>query len=128
MPLTWEIDADTGLILIAATGAVPIEAYLDLWKELMGDPRIEPGPCVVADFREVEVTRTGAEVRTVAAGTKRFNEFMHGGRMAVVATQQASFGLARMYEALIEERSIQVRVFRDAEEARTWALEGLTGG
>jgi hypothetical protein len=82
----------------------------------------------VADFREVEVTRTGAEVRTVAAGTKRFNEFMRGGRLAVVATQQASFGLARMYEALIEARSLEVRVFRDYDEARSWALEGIASG
>jgi hypothetical protein len=123
MPIEWEADAETGLILSAAIGEIPTEAYLAFWDEIIADPRIAPGPRIVADFRRVEVTRSGADVRSLATGSKRFSEFMAGGRMAVVATQQASFGLARMYESLVSALDIEVRVFRDHDEARAWALD-----
>ncbi len=125
MPLTWEVEAATGLILIEAKGRIEVDRYLTLWDELMADPRVEAGPNLLADFREVEVTRSGSEVRTVAAGNKRFNDYIEGGRLAVVASQQASFGLARMYEALIESQSLEVQVFRAYEPARAWLIEHL---
>ena len=123
MALEWEPDPATGLLFIRAIGKVAPSAYRELWDELIADPRIEPGPRILADFREVEVTQTGAGVRGVAATAKRFNDFMTGSRVAVVATQEASFGLARMYTSLVEGLDIEVRVFRDYDEARAWALE-----
>lgn len=123
MPIEWELDPDTGMLIVTATGKVPAGAYLEIWDQIIEDPRIASGPRILADFRSVEVTQTGADVRGVAAGAKAFDDFMRGGRMAVLATQQASFGLARMYATLIDSLAIEVRVFRDYDEARAWALE-----
>jgi len=127
MPLEWEQEHDTGLVVVRALGKVAPGAYFEIWDEVMADPHIGPGPRILADFRKVEVTKTGAEVRGVAATAMRFNDFMQGGRMAVVATQDASFGLARLYAAHLDAADIQARVFRDYDEARTWALESLAG-
>lgn len=124
MPLHWEREPETGVLIVQAIGKVAPNAYVDLWDELIADPHIEPGPRVLADFREVEVTQDGAGVRRLAAGAQRFDDFMRGGRMAVVATQQASFGLARMYASLVDALPIEVRVFRDYDEARAWVLTG----
>jgi hypothetical protein len=120
MPISYRIESPSGVILIDVVGEVPIEAYSDLWEELMADERISSGPRILADFRKVEVRRTGAEVRSVAATVQRFRAFAAGGRMAVIADQPASFGLARMYETLVEPTAFEVRVFRDPDEARAW--------
>lgn len=122
MPIEWDQDPESQLVVVEVVGKVPAGAYLALWDELIADPRIEPGPRIVADFSAVEVTQTGADVRGVAAGAMRFKDFMAGGRMAIVATQQASFGLARMYATLVEGLDFEVQVFRDYDEAREWAL------
>lgn len=128
MPLEWEPDPETGLLVVQAIGKVAADAYVELWEELIADPRIQPGPRLLADFRRVEVTQTGADVRNVAAAAERFGDFMRGGRVGVVATQQASFGLARMYTSLVDALDIQIRVFRDYDEARAWLLEPPAGG
>lgn len=125
MPLEYDVEVDTGLVTIKAVGEVQTQRYVELWRELIEDPRIESGPMILADFCDVVVTRSGAELRAVAAGAKTFNDFMSNGRMAIVATQQAAFGLGRMYESLTQESGLDVHVFRDTEAARAWALEGL---
>lgn len=120
MPISYRIESPGDLIVVEAIGEVPVEAYVDLWNEMIADERISPGPRILADFRKVEVRRSGAEVRSVAATVHRFQAFVEGGRMAVIADQPASFGLARMYESLVEPTAFEVRVFRDPDEARAW--------
>ena len=47
-------------------------------------------------------------------------------RLAIVAPQDLSFGLLRMYEVYRKEDHINQRVFRNEQEARDW-LKGSSG-
>ena len=40
--------------------------------------------------------------------------------MAIVANTEAGFGLARMYQALMEGSGTEIKVFRDLHEGRCW--------
>jgi hypothetical protein len=46
-------------------------------------------------------------------------------RMAIVANTSVGYGMARMYETLMEGSGTEVQVFRELEAARRWL--GVTG-
>ena len=46
------------------------------------------------------------------------------GKLAIIAPRDLLFGMARMYEILRDGSPVEVRVFRDRDEARSWL--GLT--
>ena len=128
MPLEYDVETETGLVVVHASGEIPPEEYFGLWATFIEDDRIQNAPRILADFREIELSRSGADIRRVALGSKRFHAFMLGGSQAVVATQEASFGMARMYEALLEGTGFEIEVFRDLEEARAWILGRARSG
>jgi tetrahydromethanopterin S-methyltransferase subunit E len=41
-------------------------------------------------------------------------------RVAMVATTDVHYGLSRMYQAFRSDSPLDLRVFRDMREARTW--------
>jgi hypothetical protein len=45
-------------------------------------------------------------------------------RSAIVAPSDRAYGMSRMFEVFAEESSIDVRVFRDFDEAKRWVVEG----
>lgn len=46
-------------------------------------------------------------------------------KSAIVAQRPVDYGMARMFEMLIQNPQIEVRVFRDGESARQWLAVGL---
>jgi hypothetical protein len=42
------------------------------------------------------------------------------GRYAILVTSDVAFGIARMYGAFVEDGLLDLRVFRDADEAMAW--------
>lgn len=70
--------------------------------------------CVGYDWSIEEVQRMAAH---------RNDAIPEPQRVALVAAQDIAFGLSRMYEALREHATFEVRIFRDAEKARAWLRE-----
>ena len=124
MPVEYDVDPETGLVRVEAVGVVSPFEYLDIWELLMDDPRVSPAPRLVAGFEELVELATPGDVRNVAAGTKRVDDFVRGGRLAIVANSDAIFGFGRMFEALVSEKGLEVRVFRADGPATAWALDG----
>ena len=42
------------------------------------------------------------------------------GKLAVIAPRDLLFGMARMYEMLRDDSPVEVRVFRERDEAESW--------
>ena len=48
-------------------------------------------------------------------------EILGNGKWAILVTNDLEFGMARMWNAYVEERvDLEIRVFRDESEARSW--------
>jgi hypothetical protein len=82
-------------------------------------PDVPEGSIELLDMSEAVSTEvTGPEIRKLAerdlTGPDRIT------RMAIVATTELGFGLARMYQTLSDSMGTEVRVFRDRGEARRW--------
>ncbi len=95
------------------------EAYLN---ELVDDPRWEPGMRVLVDHRALDPRHiTADDLRACADLHVRLDDRVGPGDWAIVAGSSATYGLARMWPAFIDERlSLRTKVFIDLDDARAW--------
>lgn len=64
------------------------------------------------------------DVRKVASEMRHLREISNGGKTALVAGNDADYGILRMYEvhASAQNAFVEYGAFRDVEEARNWIL------
>ena len=122
MPITYQSKPDERLVILIHVGAVSDDEFLSFYKALYEDTRFDKSFNLLVDLRQAE-----SSVRSTAA----LNEFAHFVRrqfvnttvrpkVAVVASEDISFGLARMYEALSGAVPWEFVVFRAASAALAW--------
>jgi len=116
MPATYTIDVARGLVVTRLWGRLTDEDLIDHQQRLRTDREFDPGFRQFADFSDVEETTIAPEVIRELART---NPWGAGARRAMFAPSDLLFGLARMFE-MLDEQLDEVRVFRNADEARAW--------
>jgi hypothetical protein len=117
MSASYRIDKSRGIVFSTFEGALTNVDILGQRERIESDPEYDPAFAHLIDFRGVsEVDLDAAIVRTVAVPTVHVS----GAKRAIVATREAVYGMARMFEQLRNVEHEDVRVFRDVEEARRW--------
>lgn len=80
---------------------------------------------ILVDLRLAQVgVDTSAQAQTLAALASRSHPERRLGRIALVAADDARFGIARMYVAYREKSGITLEVFRQSEDADVWLATG----
>lgn len=98
-----------------------VRAYL---VTVLADPAYQPGMPSLVDCRKVTALLSPAELRAIAADIGSTTAAPVTGRCAVLAASDVVFGLVRMYEAYSEGAPIEVRAFRDYDQAMAWLRNG----
>jgi hypothetical protein len=76
---------------------------------------------ILVDLRYAHVDlETSAQAQSLAVVAERQDPNRRRGRVAVVADDDATFGIARMYAAYRERAGIAVEVFRRLDQAEIW--------
>jgi hypothetical protein len=76
---------------------------------------------ILVDLRLAHIgVDTSAQAQTLALLASRSDPERRRGRVAVVAADDATFGIARMYVAYREKSGITLEVFREIEDADAW--------
>jgi len=122
MPLHAAVDAEARLVRIDASGLVTLEDLLGGIEPMLGDPSFEAGMGQLIDLRSAHDTSlTHGEMRRLIE-VLNAEPRIHGSPVAVVATRPVLFGVARMYEALVEQSSSPppIRVFDEMADALAW--------
>jgi len=122
MPLSATVDTDAWLVRIECSGVVTLEDLLGAVEPMLGDASFEPGMGQLIDLRTAEDTSlTRSELQHLVE-TLRTEPRLEGSAVAIVATRPVLFGVARMYEALVEQvpSPPPIRVFGDPAEALAW--------
>ena len=120
MPFSLQVEPETGIVIATCTGALALgddkKGVAAFWEkpEWSGKP-------IVWDFRSARLDVTAPEVREMAQFILQNQPQTPPSRVAFVTASDADFGLGRMFEALREHPSTQVRIFRDYAEAVSWA-------
>lgn len=73
------------------------------------------------DFSDSGLSFSNSQLEQVAEYGKR--KFTKSARVAILAPEDFTFGLSRIYEVYREEDKLQFKVFRTELEARHWLLE-----
>jgi hypothetical protein len=116
LAITHHIDRERRVVLTFLEGAVDDAQAVDCIQCLRDDPDFEPSLNQLIDCTAVSDFRiTSAGIRAVTYDAP----FGEGSRRAVVAPQQAIFGMARMLQLLSRGPS-EINVFRSVNEARAW--------
>ncbi|MBW2446411.1 MAG: hypothetical protein JRG83_10830 [Deltaproteobacteria bacterium] len=116
-----EIDESRNLVVARVSGSVDSETLLAHLTRIKEDVRLRPGYRSWFDLTDAEPGDVGGEfVRRAADIARRFDERTGPVRVAVLAPDDLTFGLARMYSLLVGSLQREVRVFRSAADARAW--------
>jgi hypothetical protein len=116
----YQIDKERRLVTSTASGVVTLA---DIWahqEKLQKDHDFDPEFAQLLDLTQVTKLELGGEdVRSVAGS----DIFATNPRLAILATSDFVYGLARMFQIYREMKGKEgIRVFRDRDEAVGWVL------
>ena len=122
MPITYQLKSDERLVILVHAGIVTDDEFLSFYRALFEDNRFDMSFNMLVDLRQTE-----SSVRSAAA-LNEFADFMRRQfisitvrpKVAVVAPEDVSFGLARMYEVFSGDVPWEFAVFRAADAALAW--------
>jgi hypothetical protein len=116
----YEIDKERRLITSTASGVITLPEIWAHQEKLDKDPDFDPSFAQLLDVTQVTKLKLSSEdVRRVAES----NTLSTNPRLAIVATSNLVYGMARMFQIFREMKGEEkTRVFRDRDEALAWVL------
>jgi hypothetical protein len=117
MPITYEIDPDQRLVITSIWGPATEDDVAEHNRSLRTDPRFDPTYRQLADMSGVTELLVSTKV---IQDTAHDQYFAPGSRRAFVASDDAAFGLARMFALHAEGMGQTIHVFRDRASAEAW--------
>jgi hypothetical protein len=104
--------------VLDATEALQIVEFVEVKEKEM-----ESGFDRFIDLTQLEsIKLSAAEVAALADRRRTFNPNDIRVKSAFMATHPLSYGIARMYEQMLNSDRIEVQVFSELEEAAAWLL------
>ena len=123
-----KLHENLGVIVLRYGGIVDFTELRNVFDELTRIPGFKAGLKVVADFRESKTPLTIAEVRKLADYAKSTDANWGVTKWAVIASEDLTFGLARMYIALTDDYQVTTKGFSQCQRSRalagTWHRDG----
>jgi hypothetical protein len=120
MAITYTIDTELKLVTTTATGAITLAEYQSYLDRRQADPAYDPKMCGIFDARGAKLAFTAADMREMADIVKDHLPDSCT-RRAIVVSSDLDFGLARMFQALADDRRLTYGVFKDFDKALAWA-------
>ena len=126
MPVELQLKEEGGLALFVASDTVTGEEHLHAHERLLANrSAMAQVRRILSDWSRVQRvemdTGTIRKVAQMCGDAAREAEFR--GRVAVVAVDDLTYGLARMWEAFVDGAGWEHRVFRDRAEATAWLAQ-----
>jgi len=116
VPITHKIDASKGVVFTTLWGELTLEEARSNTEVMRNDPAFRPSMWQLADARKVTSEISAEGVKELA----RTTPFARGSRQAIVVESDLVYGVSRMYALRQAEGGIDVKPFRDMQEARAW--------
>lgn len=121
MPITYSIDRERNVVFTTIRGVLTDDELLDHKMRLTSDPNFKSGMVELSDAREVgELAVTAEGVGRFVTQDSKDSELLKDYKLAIVASEDVVYGMARMYQTLTEKNVPAVRIFRDLDEAKAW--------
>ena len=118
MPINIYVDTARKMIVETLVGTVTADEILEAWNKVHDENNFDPKYWQYSDFTQVTKLDVSAEFFRNFSRSKPL--FDKSSRRALVAPSDAVFGMLRLYLTYLDDRSGDIRVFRDAAKARRW--------
>ncbi len=120
MPAFYKIDRENRLVMTTASGVFTLADILAHEEKLRLDPDFDPSFSQLLDASHItKLEITSEHIRRLAQDSL----FSPDSRRALLVSNDAAFGLARMFEILRESAGdTGIEVFRSLDEALEWVL------
>ena len=115
MPFSYTVDSDRKIIHLVGQGASTTLQLKEIRDQIMSDPRFNRTYHVLVELGQIVPHAVDFGTLVELA---RVRENVPGRRMAVVAAEPVTYGLAKVYEAY--GRAHGVKVFRVKKAAEVW--------
>jgi hypothetical protein len=123
MPVIYQIDKRHGLIRTKCVGNVTEPEVLQHFRTLEHDPDCPDRLDVLLDLREMITLPSDQNLRAVSQEIARLRERVQFGACAIVASSDAVFGTAKVFEVFAARGFRSTTVVRGPAEAEVWLAE-----
>ena len=120
MPITYHIDAAKRRIHTRCVGPVTPGEVSDHFAVLVRDPVCPDELDVLLDLSEMTSLPERDQLRDVTSTIARIRARVRFGRCAIIAPQDALFGMSRMFEVFAAEYFLATQVFRAVHDGALW--------
>jgi len=120
MPFTYHIDVHHQMLFVVDTGVVTQGERLEIMRTWLNDPAHRPGLNTFADFSAATSTPTLPELEEIVAVMRQHAAAIGRKKLAMLAPQPDTFGVARQFRSLVGSDLVQVEVFRERDAAMNW--------
>ena len=120
MPVTYVIEPSASIVRTRCVGRVRFDEVMRHFADLAADPDCPDTLDVLLDLSELTSLPETWQLRSVSSEMGLVSHRVRFGACAIVATSDAVFGIARMYEVLAEDHFRATRVFREMRPAEEW--------
>lgn len=118
MPISYRIDAAQKVVYTTIEGEITDDQIIEHAGTIGNDPEIDHSFVELVYASPTSVAGvTSSGIRNSADALSSYTPMK---RTAFVTAGDVEFGLARMYEFLADEYPVEVRVFREEAEAKSW--------
>ena len=122
MPITCRFIPDHSLAVFTHVGDVSDEEFFTSYHQYLADPAFDKSGNLLIDLRTTTSTLRGTDA------LRKMADYMRGKladvhtrpKVAVLAPNDLSFGLARMYEVFSDSIEWEFTVFRALDAALAW--------
>ena len=120
MAVTYRIDQAKHRIHTRCIGAVTLDEVRQHFADLVRDPDCPGRLDVLLDLSETTSFPTSGQLSAVTTEVARIRPRVQFDGCAIIASQEALFGMARMFEVFAENYFGATRVFRSMDEGTRW--------
>jgi hypothetical protein len=120
--MTYTVFQDTNVVKVIVTDVVTLQHCIHSVDDFLAGRKLPPGMQLLIDATNLTPAFSFDDLRDLAWHSKRLVE--HGlDNIAIIATSDLVFGLARTFSAYADSQGFKVFAFRTQEKAAKW-LEG----
>lgn len=119
--MDMQFGAHPDRVVVRMEGKLTFEEVANAYRSMLDHPEFRPGMQALWRFENVEGPGLSSEeIRNVVSIQKDTISRRGPTRVAIYVERDLDFGIVRVYEALMGSVHIDVRGFRDLDEATRW--------
>jgi len=125
VPHTLRFNHELNVIVLRTRQVIhlpELEAALD---EAVHLPGFKEGLCLIIDFRDSPPALSAADIRQLVEYTNKADFKWGKTKWLIIASDDVTYGLSRIYVALADRHEVTTQVFRTLAKADDWLALGV---